>query len=80
VQLQKRAIVWGAAGAIVVRSLMTVIVVWLLHIPGLLLAGGLLLLWIAYRLLVPEARAAVAWRRGRPPSGARCGPSSSPTP
>jgi len=55
VQLQKRAIVWGAAGAIVVRSLMTVIVVWLLHIPGLLLAGGLLLVWIAYRLLVPEA-------------------------
>ena len=54
-QLQKRAIVWGAAGAIVVRSLMTVIVVWLLNIPGLLLAGGLLLLWIAYRLLVPEA-------------------------
>ncbi len=55
--LQKRAIVWGAAGAIVVRSLMTVIVVWLLHIPGLMLAGGLLLVWIAYRLLVPEAEA-----------------------
>ncbi|MCE9660952.1 MAG: YjbE family putative metal transport protein [Burkholderiales bacterium] len=52
--LQKRAIVWGAAGAIVVRSLMTVIVVWLLQIPGLLIAGGLLLLWIAYRLLVPQ--------------------------
>jgi len=54
VALQKRAIVWGAIGAIGVRSLMTVIVVWLLHIPGLLLAGGLLLLWIAYRLLLPE--------------------------
>jgi YjbE family integral membrane protein len=53
--LQKRAIVWGAVGAIGVRSLMTVIVVWLLHIPGLLLAGGLLLLWIAYRLLLPDA-------------------------
>ena len=53
-QLQKRAIVWGAVGAIVVRSLMTVIVVWLLQIPGLLLAGGLVLFWIAYRLLVPE--------------------------
>jgi len=55
--LQKRAIVWGAIGAIVVRSLMTVIVVWLLHIPGLLLAGGLALLWIAYRLLLPDANA-----------------------
>ena len=52
--LQKRAIVWGAVGAVVVRSVMTVIVVWLLHIPGLLLAGGLMLLWIAYRLLLPE--------------------------
>ena len=57
VALQKRAIVWGAVGAIGVRSLMTVIVVWLLHIPGLLLAGGLLLLWIAYRLLLPDADA-----------------------
>ena len=54
VHLQKRAIVWGAIGAIGVRSLMTVIVVWLLKMPGLLLAGGLLLLWIAYRLLLPD--------------------------
>jgi YjbE family integral membrane protein len=53
--LQKRAIVWGAIGAIGVRSLMTVIVVWLLQIPGLLLAGGLALLWIAYRLLLPDS-------------------------
>ena len=53
--LRKRAIVWGAIGAIGVRSLMTVIVVWLLQIPGLLLAGGMALLWIAYRLLVPDS-------------------------
>jgi YjbE family integral membrane protein len=52
--LQRRAIVWGAVGAIGVRSLMTVIVVWLLQIPGLLLAGGALLVWIAYRLLMPD--------------------------
>lgn len=55
--LQKRAIVWGAVGAIGVRSVMTLIVVWLLNIPGLLLAGGALLLWIAYRLLLPDASA-----------------------
>ena len=79
--LQKRAIVWGAIGAIGVRSLMTVIVVWLLHIPGLLLAGGLALLWIAYRLLLPDAeRRSQARRRRRRRSGARCGRSSSPTP
>jgi len=56
--LQKRAILWGAVGAIGVRSLMTVIVVWLLQIPGLLLAGGLALLWIAYRLLLPDGNEA----------------------
>lgn len=49
--LQKKAIVWGTFGAIAVRSLMTIIVVWLLKIPGLMLAGGLALVWIAYKLL-----------------------------
>lgn len=49
--LQKKAIVWGTVGAIVVRSAMTVGVVWLLRIPGLMLVGGLGLVWIAYKLL-----------------------------
>jgi YjbE family integral membrane protein len=49
--LQRRAIAWGTAGAIVVRSVMTVGVVWLLTVPGLMAVGGLGLLWIAYRLL-----------------------------
>lgn len=52
--LQKKAIVWGAAGAIVVRSLMTIGVVWLLKIPGLMLVGGLGLLWVAYQLLADQ--------------------------
>jgi len=52
--LQKRAILWGTVGAIVVRSGMTLVVVWLLKVPGLLLLGGALLVWIAYRLLLPE--------------------------
>ena len=39
--LQKRAILWGSLGAIAVRSLMTLGVVWLLKIPGLMLVGGL---------------------------------------
>lgn len=49
--LQKKAILWGTFGAIAVRSVMTIGVVWLLKIPGLMLVGGLGLLWIAYRLL-----------------------------
>jgi YjbE family integral membrane protein len=49
--LQKKAIVWGTVGAIAVRSVMTLFVVWLLQIPGLMLVGGLGLLWIAYKLI-----------------------------
>ena len=52
-QLRNKAIVWGTVGAIAVRSLMTIGVVWLLKIPGLMLVGGLGLLWIAYKLLAP---------------------------
>jgi YjbE family integral membrane protein len=51
--LQKRAILWGTLGAIVVRTAMTVGVVWLLKIPGLMAIGGLGLVWIAYKLLAP---------------------------
>lgn len=49
---QKRVIWWGTIGAIVIRVLATFVVVWLLKIPGLMLAGGLILVWIAYKLLV----------------------------
>lgn len=52
--LQRRAIVWGTVGAIGVRSLMTLGVVWVLQIPGLMLLGGLGLVWIAYRLLADQ--------------------------
>jgi len=48
---QNKAIICGTVGAIVVRSAMTVGVVWLLKIPGLMLVGGLGLLWIAYKLI-----------------------------
>lgn len=53
-QLKKKAILWGTVGAIVVRSGMTVGVVWLLKIPGLMLVGGLGLVWVAYKLLVEQ--------------------------
>jgi YjbE family integral membrane protein len=52
--LQKKAILWGTVGAIAVRSAMTLVVVWLLKIPGLMLLGGLGLLWIAYKLLADQ--------------------------
>jgi YjbE family integral membrane protein len=52
--LQKKAILWGTLGAIAVRTLMTLGVVWLLKIPGLMFVGGAALVWIAYRLLVAQ--------------------------
>lgn len=52
--LQKKAIMWGTVGAIAVRSVMTLGVVWLLKIPGLMAVGGLGLLWIAYKLIAPQ--------------------------
>jgi len=49
--LQRRAVIWGTFGAVAVRASLTLAVLWLLEIPGLMLAGGVLLAWIAYRLL-----------------------------
>ena len=50
--LQRKAIWWGTVGAIIVRSSLTVVVVWLLKIPGLMLIGGLGLLYIACKLIL----------------------------
>jgi YjbE family integral membrane protein len=52
--LQRRAIIWGTVGAVVVRASLTVAVLWLLQVPGLMAAGGALLAWIAYRLLTGD--------------------------
>jgi len=51
---QKKVIIWGTFGAIAVRTLLTFVVVGLLKIPGLLMIGGILLIWIAYKLLGEE--------------------------
>jgi YjbE family integral membrane protein len=54
--LKIRAILWGTVGAIVVRAAMTIGVVWLLKIPGLMLVGGIGLLWITYRLVATQGK------------------------
>ncbi len=51
--LQRITIIGGTVGAVAVRIAMTIAIVWLLNVPGLLLIGGLLLVWIAYKLLAP---------------------------
>jgi len=51
---QRRAgIVWGAAGAIVLRVILITVAVALLQVPFLKLIGGVLLLWIGIKLLAP---------------------------
>jgi len=47
---QRAVILWGTAGAIFVRAILTGVVVWLLKIPGFLLVGGLALVWIGWKL------------------------------
>jgi YjbE family integral membrane protein len=54
-EYQKKAIVWGSIGAILIRSICTILFVWLLKIPGLLLCGGVILIWIAYKLLTEKS-------------------------
>ena len=51
---RKKAIVFGGAAAIALRILLTTIAAFLLRIPGLQLVGGLLLIWIAFKLLKEE--------------------------
>ena len=48
---QKQAIIWGTVGAVAIRIVAAMLLVTLLKIPGLHLVGGLLLVWIAYKLL-----------------------------
>lgn len=51
--LRRKAILIGTGGAVVIRLIMTLIAVWLLTIPFLQALGGLILLPIAVKLLVP---------------------------
>ena len=52
---KQKLVIWlGTAGAIVIRVLATFVIVRLLKIPGLMLAGGLMLVYIAYKLLVDD--------------------------
>ncbi|KGR74998.1 TerC family protein [Ureibacillus manganicus] len=51
---QKKAIIFGAFTAVFVRIAFTLVAVRLLEIDGLLLVGGVLLLYIAYKILLAD--------------------------
>ena len=48
--LRKRAMLWGTFGAVGVRFLCVAALTYLLMIPGLRLVGGLMLIYIAWKL------------------------------
>ena len=49
-ELRARVIFWGIAGAVVLRILFAAVTVQLLAIVGLTLAGGILLLWVCWKM------------------------------
>ena len=52
VEQRKKIIFWGIGGAVVLRIILTLLTAYLLQITGLRLLGGLLLLYIVYKLYV----------------------------
>ena len=48
---RRRAIIWGAAGAVILRLFFAAIITFLIQIPFLQVVGGLLLIWIAWKLI-----------------------------
>ena len=57
-QAQRKVIFWGTFVAIAVRALMAILVVYILALPGFMLAGAIALVWIARKLLTPDPGAA----------------------
>ena len=49
---RKKIIFWGIGGAVVLRIVLTLLTAYLLQITGLRLLGGLLLLYIVYKLYI----------------------------
>ena len=50
---RRMGIIWGAAGAIILRVILITVAVAMLNIPLLKFVGGVLLVWIGVKLLAP---------------------------
>jgi YjbE family integral membrane protein len=50
-----QGVLWGTAGAIILRVVLIAFAVTMLKIPFLKLVGGILLFWIGIKLMLPEA-------------------------
>ena len=49
-RLRAKVIVWGVGGAVILRILFAIVATQLLAVVGLLLAGGILLLWVCWKM------------------------------
>ena len=52
IEQRKKVIFWGIGGAVILRIILTMLTAYLLQITGLRLIGGLLLLYIVYKLYI----------------------------
>ena len=52
---RKKAIFWGMFGAVALRVILIFFALQLLKVPFLKIVGGILLLWIGIKLLIPES-------------------------
>lgn len=68
---QRLGRLWGTLGAVLLRVLFLFAASWLLLVPWLQFVGGLLLLWIAFRLLAPGEHGVVPEPTGTPAVRAR---------
>ena len=53
-RIRNRAVIFGTLGAVAVRVAFCFTISWLMLVPALKLIGGLLLLWIGIKLMLPE--------------------------
>ena len=58
VEQRKKVIFWGIGGAVILRIILTLLTAYLLQISGLRLIGGILLLYIVYKLYVDVIKGA----------------------
>src|SRR5581483_6234796 len=63
-EIRRRVIFWGMGGAVVLRVAFAAVTVQLLAIVGLTLAGGILLLWVCWKMYRELVRGAAGAHAG----------------
>jgi predicted tellurium resistance membrane protein TerC len=73
---RKKVIVIGVVAALVLRIIFALMVTWLLGIVGLVFAGGVLLMWVAWKMYRDVTRSEGPRRALLPPPGRSRSPTS----